>query len=111
MAKPSDRFGVDGPPRQLLECSFATFEGIVDPDMTYLSASTAGKRASKSEQVVRREFAFATRGTCAIGTRNRQFCRCRLQRTVIAVPCRGFDGRRTPQNFFNVTNPGLYGPG
>src|SRR5271165_3481399 len=47
VAELPDRFSVDGPPRQLLECAFATFEGIVDPDVTYLSASAAGKRASK----------------------------------------------------------------
>lgn len=71
MAEPSDRFGVNGPPRQLLERAFAAFKGIVDSDVADLPAGAAGERAVEPECVVSRECTIATRGTRAIGTRDR----------------------------------------
>jgi hypothetical protein len=73
VAKPADRFGVDRPPRQLLERTFTAVERVVDPDVADLPAGAAGERAVEPECVVGRESTVATGGTCAIGTRDLDF--------------------------------------
>jgi hypothetical protein len=55
VTEPADRFGVDGPPRQLPECAFAPIEGIIHPNVTNLAAGAAGERTVQTKCLISRE--------------------------------------------------------
>lgn len=71
MAEPPDRFGVDGPSCQQLECVFATFKGVIDPNVADPLEGEAGEPAVEPKRGVGWEFTVATSRARAIGTSNR----------------------------------------